>query len=63
MALDVDIGWHSVRGAREGNEDFAAALQPPAHEAGRGLIAAIADGVSAGGRGREAAQTTVMSLL
>jgi serine/threonine protein phosphatase PrpC len=63
MALDVDIGWHSVRGAREGNEDFAAALRPPAHESERGLIAAIADGVSAGGRGREAAQTTVMSLL
>jgi serine/threonine protein phosphatase PrpC len=63
MALDVDIGWHSVRGARENNEDFAAALQPQPHEAERGLVAAIADGVSAGGRGREAAQTTVMSLL
>lgn len=63
MALDVDIGWHSARGAREGNEDFAAALRPQPHEAARGVIAAIADGVSAGGRGREAAQTTVMSLL
>lgn len=63
MALDVDIGWHSVRGPRENNEDFAAALQPQPHEAERGLVAAIADGVSAGGRGREAAQTTVMSLL
>lgn len=63
MALDVDIGWHSVRGPRENNEDFAAALRPQPHEAEWGLIAAIADGVSAGGRGREAAQTTVMSLL
>lgn len=63
MALDVDIGWHSVRGTRENNEDFAAALQPQPHEAERGLVAAIADGVSAGGRGREAAQTSVMSLL
>jgi serine/threonine protein phosphatase PrpC len=63
MALDVDIGWHSVRGAREVNEDFAAALEPAAHEAQRGLVAAIADGVSAGGLGREAAQTTVMTLL
>lgn len=63
MALDVDIGWHSVRGPRENNEDFAAALQAQPHEADRGLIAAIADGVSAGGRGLEAAQTTVMSLL
>jgi serine/threonine protein phosphatase PrpC len=63
MALDVDIGWHSVRGPREHNEDFAAALRAQPHEAARGLVAAIADGVSAGGRGREAAQTTVMSLL
>src|SRR5215218_2793667 len=63
MALDVDIGWHSARGAREDNEDFAAALRPQPHESERGLVAAIADGVSAGGRGREAAQTTVMSLL
>jgi len=63
MALDVDIGWHSVRGTRENNEDFAAALRPQPHEVEWGLIAAIADGVSAGGRGREAAQTTVMSLL
>ncbi len=63
MALDVDIGWHSVRGRRDDNEDFAAAQSAPAHEAQRGLIAAIADGVSGGGRGREAAQTTVMCLL
>ena len=45
MALDVDIGWHSVRGPREQNEDFAAALRAQPHEAGRGLVAAIADGV------------------
>jgi serine/threonine protein phosphatase PrpC len=63
MSLDVDIGWHSARGLREGNEDFAAALRPQPLEAARGLIAAMADGVSMGGRGREAAQTTVMSLL
>ncbi|HSV51727.1 MAG TPA: bifunctional protein-serine/threonine kinase/phosphatase [Burkholderiaceae bacterium] len=63
MSLDVDIGWFSARGLREGNEDFAAALRPQPFEAARGLIAAIADGVSMGGRGREAAQTTVMSLL
>ncbi|WP_036234352.1 bifunctional protein-serine/threonine kinase/phosphatase, partial [Methylibium sp. T29-B] len=33
------------------------------HEAGRGLIAAIADGVSAGGHGLVAAQTAVISLV
>ena len=59
MSFDVDIGYASRRGQREANEDFAAALREP----GRGLIAAIADGVSAGGQGSLAAQTTVMSLL
>ncbi len=59
MSFDVEIGHASRRGAREHNEDFAGALREP----GRGLIAAIADGVSGGGRGRDAAQTTVMSLL
>jgi serine/threonine protein phosphatase PrpC len=63
MGLDVDIGWFSARGPREDNEDFVAALCAQPHEAARGLVAAIADGVSSGGRGREAAQTTVMSLL
>lgn len=63
MALDADIGWHSVRGPREDNEDFAAALEAPPHEAQRGLVAAIADGVSTGGRGREAAQSTVMCVV
>ena len=48
---------------REHNEDFAAAVRAGAQEPGRGLIAAVADGVSAGGLGREAAQTTVMSLV
>lgn len=59
MSFDVEIGHASRRGPRERNEDFAGALREP----GRGLVAAIADGVSAGGRGHEAAQTTVMSLL
>lgn len=63
MGLDTDIGWHTTRGPREDNEDFVAALRAEPREAARGLVAAIADGVSSGGRGREAAQTTVMSLL
>jgi serine/threonine protein phosphatase PrpC len=63
MALDVDLGLHCERGGRTLNEDYAAvAWQPQADEA-RGLIAAIADGVSHAGRGAEAAQTTVRSLL
>ena len=59
MSFDVDIGYSSERGQRERNEDFVAATTDPA----RGLIAAVADGVSAGGRGLEAAQTTVRSLV
>ena len=62
-SFDVDIGHTSASGVREHNEDFAAAVRAGAQEPGRGLIAAVADGVSAGGLGREAAQTTVMSLV
>jgi serine/threonine protein phosphatase PrpC len=63
MSFDVDIGYASRRGARDANEDFAAALRAPEGEASRGLVAVIADGVSAGKEGRLAAQTTAMSLL
>jgi serine/threonine protein phosphatase PrpC len=63
MTFDVDIGRYTSRGPRRRNEDYAAASRPPSHEEGRGLIAAIADGVSAGGGGLEAAQTTVISVV
>lgn len=63
MSFQVDIGHSSERGARERNEDFAAAVVAAGHEAARGLIAAVADGVSAGGHGRAAAQTAVLSLV
>jgi serine/threonine protein phosphatase PrpC len=59
MSFDVDIGHRTERGQRERNEDFVAATT----DATRGLIAAMADGVSSGGRGLEAAQTTVMSIV
>jgi len=63
MSFEVDIGYHSRRGPREANEDFAGCVHAPPGEEARGLIAAIADGVSGGGHGLEAAQTTVMGLL
>jgi len=63
MSFDVDIGHTSERGPRADNEDFAAAQRPAPHEEALGFIAAIADGVSAGGGGRMAAQTTVMALV
>jgi serine/threonine protein phosphatase PrpC len=63
MSFEVDVGYSSQRGPREVNEDFAGAVRAAPHEAARGLIAAVADGVSTGGHGLEAAQTTVMGLL
>jgi len=63
MSFEVDVGYSSERGPRERNEDFAGAVRAAPHESTRGLIAAVADGVSTGGQGLEAAQTTVMGLL
>jgi serine/threonine protein phosphatase PrpC len=63
MSFDVDIGHATERGQRADNEDFVASQRPLAHEEARGFIAAIADGVSSGGGGRMAAQTTVMALV
>ncbi len=63
MAFDIDIGYASQAGRKELNEDFCAAMLPPPGQADMGSIVAIADGVSAGGLGKEAAQTTVTSLV
>ncbi|MGA0612334.1 protein kinase domain-containing protein [Caldimonas sp. KR1-144] len=61
MSFEVEIGYTSRRGPRAANEDFGGAAQT--EDRSRGLIAAVADGVSTGGHGLEAAQTTVMGLL
>src|SRR5688572_17291865 len=63
MAFEIDIGFTSLTGKKEINEDFAAAMLPELGRETMGAIAAIADGVSMGGMGREAAQTTVTSLV
>ncbi len=63
MAFELDIGFSSQTGRKAINEDFCAAMLPDAWQADKGSIVAIADGVSAGGMGREAAQTTVTSLV
>ena len=63
MAFEIDIGFHSSAGRNPVNEDFAAAMLPEPGREAMGAIAAIADGVSTGGFGREAAQTTVTSLV
>jgi serine/threonine protein phosphatase PrpC len=63
MAFQIDIGFTSLAGSKEINEDFCAAMLPEPGNEAKGAIAAIADGVSTGGMGREAAQTTVTSLV
>lgn len=63
MSFDLDVGVASRRGPRSTQEDHAGVRLPQAHESAWGAIAALADGVSAGGLGREAAQTTVETLL
>jgi len=63
MAFDIDIGFASQAGRKPLNEDFCAAMLPTAGQEEMGSIVAIADGVSAGGMGREAAQTSVTSLV
>ncbi|MDT7836008.1 bifunctional protein-serine/threonine kinase/phosphatase [Aquabacterium sp. OR-4] len=61
MAFELEIGQASSTGPRTHNEDRAGAHI--AAESGRGVLAAVADGVSTGGLGGEAAQATVAVLL
>ena len=63
MAFDIDIGFVSQAGRKDINEDFCAAMLPAPGQEGWGSIVAIADGVSTGGMGKEAAQTSVTSLV
>lgn len=60
MRFEIDPGIASLRGPRERNEDFVGLQFEPG---GAGLVAALADGVSSGGDGLLAAQTSVRSLL
>ncbi len=63
MRFELDTGLSSQQGKRPRNEDFAGVQAPAPHEVERGWVAALADGVSGGGEGLMAAQTSVMSLL
>ena len=63
MAFDIDIGFATQAGRKDSNEDFCAAMLPEPGQETMGSIVAIADGVSTGGMGKEAAQTTVTSLV
>jgi serine/threonine protein phosphatase PrpC len=63
MSFNVEVGHASERGQREVNEDFAIVVQMRPQDEAHGVMAVIADGVSAGGRGREAAQSTALGLV
>ncbi|HEY9107245.1 MAG TPA: bifunctional protein-serine/threonine kinase/phosphatase [Roseateles sp.] len=67
MRFELETGLSSLQGKRARNEDFAGVQAPASHEAERGWVAALADGVSGGdaahSEGLMAAQTSVMSLL
>lgn len=64
MPLTINAGHASRAGIRERNEDFVGMVTPAEPElSAKGLIAAIADGVSGNEGGREAAEYTVRGLL
>jgi serine/threonine protein phosphatase PrpC/serine/threonine protein kinase len=63
MTFHIHTDFTSQAGSKPINEDFCGAMLPGEHELSKGAIMAVADGVSRGGLGKEAAQTTVISLL
>ncbi len=64
MPLVVNTGHHSVAGVRPRNEDFVGMVTPNEPElSSKGIIAAIADGVSGNEGGREASEYAVRGLL
>lgn len=64
MPLSVELAHATATGPRETNEDFVAAATPDgALLLNKGIVAAIADGVSGLNHGREAAEYSVRGLL
>ena len=64
MPLEITLGQASQTGRRERNEDFAGAATPEGAElAAKGVLLALADGVSGAAGGREAAESTVRGVL
>lgn len=62
--MNLSIGYISDKGPRPENEDFGGYVTPePGIAAVKGCLAALADGVSGGSHGREAAESTVRNLL
>ena len=64
MPLTLEFGYASESGPREQNEDYGGYVTPDAALAAtKGVLAVVADGVSGGHHGREAAETSVRTLL
>jgi serine/threonine protein phosphatase PrpC len=64
VSLRVAVGHASLAGKRESNQDYVGIVQPIASELNdKGILLAVADGVSGSGGGREAAEYTVRGLL
>ncbi len=62
--MQLHFGYTSEIGPKPRNEDFGGYVTPePATAAVKGYLAALADGVSGGSHGREAAESTVRNLL
>jgi protein phosphatase len=63
--LTLEFGYATASGPRERNEDYGGFVEPadPQLAATKGMLAVVADGVSGGMHGREAAETAVRNLL
>jgi serine/threonine protein phosphatase PrpC len=62
MNFEVEVGQCSERGPRAEQGDRVVVVQPAHQGDAHGLLALVADGVSAGGRGAEAAHLLACSL-
>jgi protein phosphatase len=64
MTLSLQFGYATATGPRERNEDYGGFVEPDARLAAtKGMLAVVADGVSGGVHGREAAESAVRNLL
>ncbi|MEO5861544.1 MAG: bifunctional protein-serine/threonine kinase/phosphatase [Burkholderiales bacterium] len=62
--LQITSGYASLPGKRERNEDFVGMVLPGEPElSAKGILVAVADGVSGSSNGREASEYTVRGLL